>query len=61
MGETHSVTMNSEPPTGPTAPNAQPVQATVETSGSVSIPTDQTPPVEPQEQPAPEAGPRRGL
>jgi len=58
MGETHSVTMNSEPPTGPTAPDAQPVQATVETSGSVSVPTDQTPPVEPQEQPAPEASPR---
>lgn len=55
MGETHSVTMNSETPTGPDAPNAPAIEhAVLGADGRVSLPTDpnvESEPVEDPEQP----------
>ena len=52
MGETHSVTLTQNGPTGPERPGGDPIEVTTDTAGSVSIPTD---PTEPTVAEAPEA------
>ncbi|QDP54779.1 MAG: putative capsid assembly scaffolding protein [Prokaryotic dsDNA virus sp.] len=52
MGETHSVTLTQNGPTGPDRPGGDPIEVTTDAAGSVSIPTD---PTEPTVAEAPEA------